>query len=92
MIVPNCKKWWNMIMNRWVDKMKFWWFWRLRRWIRSDGYYTAGDERGFEESEERVLLIVVVVIDCGVSTTVNTTILLIYMLSTIYVVECLLYQ
>ena len=45
-----------------------------------------------EESEERVLLIVLVVIDCGVSTTVNTTILLIYMLSTIYIVECLLYQ
>ena len=42
------------------------------------------------ESEERVLLIVLVVIDCGVSTTVNTTILLIYMLSTIYVVDCLL--
>ena len=31
-------------------------------------------------------LIVLVVIDCGVSTTVNTTILLIYMLSTIYIV------
>ena len=43
-----------------------------------------------EESEERVLLIVLVVIDCGVSTTVNTTILLIYMLSTICVVDCLL--
>ena len=43
-----------------------------------------------EESEERVLLIVVVVIDCGVSTTVNTTILLIYMLSTICVIDCLL--
>ena len=37
-----------------------------------------------------MLLIVVVVIDCGVSTTVNTTILLIYMLSTICVVDCLL--
>ena len=43
-----------------------------------------------KECEERVLLIVVVVIDCGVSTTVNTTILLIYMLSTICVVDCLL--
>ena len=43
-----------------------------------------------KESEERVLLIVVVVIDCGVSSTVNTTILLIYMLSTICVVDCLL--
>ena len=43
-----------------------------------------------EESEERVLLIVLVVIDCGVSTTVNTTILLIYMLSTICVIDCLL--
>ena len=31
-----------------------------------------------KECEERVLLIVVVVIDCGVSTTVNTTMLLIY--------------
>ena len=37
-----------------------------------------------------MLLIVVVVIDCGVSTTVNTTILLIYILSTICVVDCLL--
>ena len=37
-----------------------------------------------------MLLIVLVVIDCGVSTTVNTTILLIYMLSTICVVDCLL--
>ena len=43
-----------------------------------------------KECEERVLLIVVVVIDCGVSTTVNTTILLIYMLSTICVIDCLL--
>ena len=43
-----------------------------------------------KECEERVLLIVLVVIDCGVSTTVNTTILLIYMLSTICVVDCLL--
>ena len=43
-----------------------------------------------KECEERVLLIVVVVIDCGVSTTVNTTILLIYMLSTICAVDCLL--
>ena len=40
-----------------------------------------------KESEERVLLIVLVVIDCGVSTTVNTTILLIYMLSTICVID-----
>ena len=54
MIVPNCKKWWNMIMNRWVDKMKFWWFWRLRRWIRSDGYYTAGDERGVKNMKKKV--------------------------------------
>ena len=37
-----------------------------------------------------MLLIVLVVIDCGVSTTVNTTILLIYMLSTICVIDCLL--
>ena len=37
-----------------------------------------------------MLLIVVVVIDCGVSTTVNTTILLIYILRTIYYFDYLL--
>ena len=57
---------------------KKWWLLYCRVW------------KSNEESEERVLLIVVVVIDCGVSTTVNTTILLIYMLSTICVVDCLL--
>ena len=43
-----------------------------------------------EECEERVLLIVLVVIDCGVSTTVNTTILLIYILIYIMFNFCLL--
>ena len=57
---------------------KKWWLLYCRGWKKN------------KESEERVLLIVVVVIDCGVSTTVNTTILLIYMLSTICVIDCLL--
>ena len=57
---------------------KKWWLLYCRGWKKN------------EECEERVLLIVLVVIDCGVSTTVNTTILLIYMLSTICVVDCLL--
>ena len=42
------------------------------------------------EYEERVQLIVLVVIDCGVSTTVNTTILLIYILIYIIFIFCLL--
>ena len=57
---------------------KKWWLLYCMGWKRSKEY------------EERVQLIVLVVIDCGVSTTVNTTILLIYMLSTICVVDCLL--
>ena len=43
-----------------------------------------------KECEERVLLIVVVVIDYGVSTRVNTTILLIYILIYIMFIFCLL--
>ena len=43
-----------------------------------------------KEYEERVLLIVLVVIDCGVGTTVNTTILLMYILIYIMFNFCLL--
>ena len=43
-----------------------------------------------KEYEERVLLLVLVVIDCGVGTTVNTTILLIYILIYIIFIFCLL--
>ena len=57
---------------------KKWWLLYCRRWKRNKEY------------EERVLLIVVVVIDCGVSTTVNTTILLIYILIYIMFNFCLL--
>ena len=62
-----------------IKKMdKKWWLLYCRRWKRKTEY------------EERVLLIVVVVIDCGVSTTVNTTIILIYILIYIMFNFCLL--
>ena len=59
-----------------IDKK--WWLLYCRGWKKN------------KECEERVLLIVVVVIDCGVSTTVNTTILLIYILIYIIFIFCLL--
>ena len=62
-----------------IKKMdKKWWLLYCRGWKKN------------KESKERVLLIVVVVIDCGVSTTVNTTILLIYILIYIIFIFCLL--
>ena len=62
-----------------IKKMdKKWWLLYCRGWKKKTEY------------EERVLLIVVVVIDCGVSTTVNTTILLIYILIYIMFNFCLL--
>ena len=62
-----------------IKKMdKKWWLLYCWVWMRNKEY------------EERVLLIVLVVIDCGVSTTVNTTILLIYILIYIMFNFCLL--